>query len=109
MYGHSQPKKPFYGGVAADPGFPGGAWTSWGGVGSQGGYILKILLCQNERIWTFGGVHRTRPLDPRMRAQFYCEYLPFTEIGIALICHWLITFSENYCLQILGLLPLKSN
>ena len=48
----------------ADPGFPvgGGVDLVGGGVDSRGGYVLKIFVCQNERIGTLrGGARRARP------------------------------------------------
>ena len=40
--------------VVADPGFPVGTWTSWGGMDSQGGYVLKILYVEMKESGPLG-------------------------------------------------------
>ena len=51
----------------ADPGFPvGGRGPRRRGRGLPRWLHFENFVCQNERIWTLGGVCRARPLDPPM-------------------------------------------
>ena len=46
----------------ADPGLPVGGVDFVGGGGLPRWLRFKNFVCQNERIWTLGGVHRAHPL-----------------------------------------------
>ena len=50
----------------ADPGFPVGGCTRWGGVDLRHGHFSVKMYAKTKELGPMGGVRPVRPLDPPM-------------------------------------------